>query len=111
LRLTKKQKYVLTVMKNFLEKNEKPKKNEEKEGDKKKATTNMKREERKIVNENISSKSDKIINYFIENQNQEDIKLPDFKVKSKQMRLFRKCLKLKKKNLNKIYDKTGKLRN
>jgi hypothetical protein len=98
-------------MKNFLEKNEKPKKNDEKEGDKKKTTTNMKREETKIVKENISSKSDKIINYFIENQNQEDIKLPDFKVKSKQKRLFRKCLKLKKKELDKLYDKTGKLRN
>ena len=96
-------------MKKFLEKNEKPKKSEKEEKkraevEKKKLANNEKSEAN--INDKINN-SDKIINYFIENQNQEALNMPDFKVKSKHMRLFRKCLKLKKNNLNKVFDKTG----
>ena len=60
-------------------------------------------------NQNEIKKAEKVIDYFIENQSNNGINLPDFKIKSKQKRLFKKCLKLKKVNPSQVYDKTGKI--
>lgn len=128
IELTKSQKNVLKIVKNYLEKNVKPKERDKllnkaeslNETTTAKASTvksDSKHKEKKqqINNTNISINSSnenaaqKVINYYIENQNNENINEPNFKLKSKHKRLFKKCLKVGFKNKNqKVITKAGK---
>lgn len=106
-------------MKNYLEKNEKPKKNEDKskkaasEASKTSNSLGVNRTEGGMVKKEANTdkekidKAEKIINYFLDKQNDENVNMPEFKIKSKHKRLLRKCLKLKKNNSNKVLDKSG----
>ncbi len=93
-------------MKTFLEKNQKPVINGD---DKKKNESNDSSAPaaKRVKVEKNGNKAQKVIDYFIENQSKNE--MPDFKMKSKHKRLFKKCLKLKKSCVeSKIFDKSGK---
>jgi hypothetical protein len=96
VRLTKNQKHTLEIVKKFLEKNEISKNKDRTETSKPTTAVTTKALSHEPFKVHSEKHAEKLIGYFLENQNNQAITQPEFIKKAKHRRLFRKLCKLKK---------------